>query len=169
MDTSETYIKMCKGAVKYLKPFMQYEIDSPVRRGSGVFARKRTRETICTSIEEHRFLRNNDKYCSECGAVSKRILERDIYIDYNQWEDSVWLPTQSQLQEMVGGFPEVFERFADSVGRNAFDYGQEEMFDYELHATTCTSMEQLWLAFVMWELHQKKWNDGWVLDSGCKI
>ena len=70
----------------------------------------------------------------------------------------IWLPRQDQLQEMVGKFPEVFERFADTMGQNDFNYGLEEMGSYDLWETPCTSMEQLWLAFCMFEKYGKVWS-----------
>ncbi len=90
--------------------------------------------------------------------------EKNQYVpeyDGDFCESIIWLPTQSQLQEMVEGeWEEVFERFANGVGCNDFDYTHEEMGDYELYKIAFTSMEQLWLSFVMWELHKKKWDGG---------
>jgi hypothetical protein len=75
----------------------------------------------------------------------------------------IWIPRQDQLQEMIGEFPRNFERFADEAGQNAFDYSQEEMGDYQIYDTGCTSMEQRWLAFVMKEKYQKTWNgENWI-------
>jgi len=69
--------------------------------------------------------------------------------------DHLWLPTQSQLQKMVLEPPNtlcpdiltMLRLFSVFVAVN-------QQF---------TSMEQLWLAFVLWELYKKKWSDGkWV-------
>jgi len=66
----------------------------------------------------------------------------------------VWLPRQDQLQEMVGR-PEMGDLL------NSF----YEFYGSDYHLSTSkfmfegyNSMEQLWLAFVMWELYQKRWD-----------
>ncbi len=66
--------------------------------------------------------------------------------------NNLWLPRQDQLQEMVGGFD---AGFVDWNGWIIMVYPEQRnpfskpwRFD---------SMEQLWLAFVMSELYQKKW------------
>ena len=71
------------------------------------------------------------------------------------WFSWLWLPTQSQLQAMVAfgnDLDHQLERFTEFVWR-AFDY---------INGVTpigyFASMEQLWLAFVQKELHQKVWN-----------
>ena len=95
-------------------------------------------------------------YCRDCGSKTKRVMERDIYIDYNQLDEkSVWLPTQSQLQEMLGGsWIETFEEFGWFVNDNSCD---EWSFDNKLNYG---SMEQLWLAFVMKSCYNKEWVNG---------
>ena len=67
----------------------------------------------------------------------------------------VWLPHQDQLQGMYNHLLNcvdklvVFYRF---VARERPEYGN--------------TMEQLWLAFVMWELHKKKWDGNkWVKEE----
>jgi len=72
----------------------------------------------------------------------------------------IWLPRQDDLQKMVGKYPVVFEKFVNEVGINDFNYGLEEMFEWGLFEeySNSTSMEQLWLAFVMKELYQKQWD-----------
>jgi len=69
---------------------------------------------------------------------------------------AIWLPDQSQLQEMIEDEPrgQLFRLYHFALEndniielRNVFQF---------------TSMEQLWLAFVMKELHNKTWNgDKW--------
>lgn len=71
---------------------------------------------------------------------------------------SWWLPRQDQLQEML---------LADGYGIWALlldfaKYAQQvlihEQVGKSVHETPYESMEQLWLAFVMKEKHQKAWN-----------
>jgi hypothetical protein len=55
----------------------------------------------------------------------------------------VWLPRQDQLQEMYGTFQEC-----------------------SVNGGVVTSMEQLWLAFVMKEKHNKVWNgNDWINEK----
>jgi hypothetical protein len=72
--------------------------------------------------------------------------------------ESIWLPRQDQLQEMlsfvVGAFQDNFWSALDNLHKYAFTV--------PFKADIPVSMEQLWLAFVMYELHQKVWTgDGW--------
>ena len=60
--------------------------------------------------------------------------------------EKVWLPTQSDLQKMLGGYIRGDE--------NNLLYDFNEWYD---PFSRFTSMEQLWLAFVMKEKHQKQW------------
>jgi len=77
-------------------------------------------------------------------------------------ENPIWLPRQDQLQEMVvthktrWGFDKLVSDFYDTIIlQGAFT---------ENHATI--SMEQLWLAFVMKEKHNKVWTGNeWILDK----
>ena len=69
----------------------------------------------------------------------------------------VWLPTQSQLQEMVRTvyLYELIDCFTNWYDNEVAVRGLAQ-FDN-------ASMEQLWLAFVMFELYSKKWSKGeWV-------
>ena len=81
-------------------------------------------------------------------------------VNTSNYDRATPLLEQDQLQEMIGEYPEVFERFANSVGQNDFNYGLEEMGCYELWGTynNLTSMEQLWLAFCMSEKYNKVWD-----------
>ena len=67
-------------------------------------------------------------------------------------EYAVWLPYQDQLQVMVGGYTlELLDKFHSFC---MWDEQFEELRDKMLE----TSMEQLWLAFVMNSLYQKQWS-----------
>lgn len=76
-----------------------------------------------------------------------------VYNPANEWEKTtLWLPRQDQLQEMVykdkglQTICTVIEQFSKS--------------EYGCKFTINGTMEQLWLAFVMKELHGKVWEDG---------
>ena len=68
----------------------------------------------------------------------------------------VWLPRQDQLQEMLKlPLLDLLCRFRDFI-----EFGKNPSY-----AALFTSMEQLWLAFVMKTLHSKIWsNEAWVSE-----
>ena len=69
----------------------------------------------------------------------------------------LWLPRQDQLQKMVKVHPfELLDKF------HSFCMWDEQ-FEEKREKLGAISMEQLWLAFVMSELHHKVWdNEAWV-------
>ena len=72
---------------------------------------------------------------------------------------SIWLPRQDQLQEMLS-FPA--GSFKDNFWSALADFTEwgyrEKWLDW-----IPLSMEQLWLAFVMRQLHSRVWNGGeWI-------
>jgi len=76
---------------------------------------------------------------------------------YSVFIDFVWCPRQDQLQDMV---------FDEDDNLRVWCYEIYKFCDSKLgqHYREYGTMEQLWLAFVMWEKYQKKW-DGkeWVV------
>ena len=81
--------------------------------------------------------------------------------------EHVWLPTQSQLQEMVKDCDYWIElSHYEITGLRALERSQGvegEREEYECsfsrpNRSSFSSMEQLWLAFVMGELHSKTWD-----------
>jgi len=133
VDTSETYIKMCEKARRIQDYWLTEE---------------------CSEAES-----------SEYGGLFWNKQTREVFIttEWDEWEHSIWLPRQDQLQEMVAipktaSLPTVtqlilFYRFWEREdGAQGLPY-----FAY------FTSMEQLWLAFVMKEKYNKIWNgDEWI-------
>lgn len=102
-------------------------------------------------IDEHSYV--------ACSGHYKEISQDDdAYVDcliFNK-EDGIWLPRQDQLQRMVRlhkALDSEKSRIASLLSR---------FWQWYLNSTgDFTSMEQLWLAFVMFELHGKIWNDKW--------
>lgn len=79
--------------------------------------------------------------------------------------DIIWLPRQEDLQKMVSGVESVYLGLLPErvwTLQSSFNKFTHELYTHD----TCddwTSMEQLWLAFVMKELHNKIWQeDKWV-------
>jgi hypothetical protein len=130
MDTSKEYIKMCERAE---------EIQEPHRKdwNDGDY------------YKEDRY--DVEIKCGRCDgefALSYEVEKREM--------NSIWLPHQDQLQEMIKyKYPKLEEMiyfFWAWMTRNAV----VEIDGY-------SSLEQLWLAFVMWTLYQKTWNgEDWV-------
>lgn len=75
----------------------------------------------------------------------------------------IWLPTQSQLQEMVEyEFKVILAKFHCWVfyeaPLSAPDFVHRKIAESHSYTSSFESMEQLWLAFVMHEKYQKVWN-----------
>jgi len=72
----------------------------------------------------------------------------------------IWLPRQYQLQKMIIPNHAI-------AAKNLFDYGcksqRKDMCATKDYFLQFTSMPQLWLAFVMFELYQKQWDEeSWI-------
>jgi len=79
-------------------------------------------------------------------------------------ETNIWLPRQDQLQDMVGDYRTLNQYLAAYYDAmlNWKEYMGETREDY--WENTFTSMEQLWLAFVMKEKYNKVWNgEKWII------
>ena len=153
MDTTETYIKMCEKAeeIQANRPLPSIQV-----------------------VDEK--LVDNWKmvYFDEGYLIDNR---------GNWWADTrpdtIWLPRQDQLQEMVlesehyGWLPHLCQNFAeflspyqlaDTLSRRSDHWAAlGEMLDVKTYVLQFTSMEQLWFAFVMKENHNKMWSgEGWI-------
>uniref|UniRef100_A0A6H1ZFY2 Uncharacterized protein n=1 Tax=viral metagenome TaxID=1070528 RepID=A0A6H1ZFY2_9ZZZZ len=147
MDSGETYIKMCD----------------------------------CPEIQKQRVIANGDfevRFKHNRGQVEIHH-HREITAHYKP-EDHLWLPRQDQLQEMVTGdlTSKVYSFYIFTHPESACLHGNRETgyFNREYCKIctdernrifrTFTSMEQLWLAFVMKELHNKLWDGAkWIAQE----
>lgn len=135
MDTSKEYIKMCDMAGEIQAP-APYEPDS---------------EYIFCNTYKH-----TDKCCACNNTIKQKPDTRTIGKRDNMMGSysSTWLPRQDQLQAMIINFGHGHSNGGILVGLSIFSH--EHGYDEK-------SMEQLWLGFVMSELHQKIWDgDKWV-------
>lgn len=76
-------------------------------------------------------------------------------------DNLIYLPTQEQLQEMINAFSnyERINRFYEFVHLDADEYGYKKWCEFVNDA----SMNELWLAFVMYEKYHKTWTgEKWV-------
>ena len=135
MDRTETYIKQCD--CEEIQEHKEKPLD-------------------WSGIQEHYYK----------GAYSYGLLTDG---SYTYWTGShfIWLPRQDQLQEMVfevnfeyenlAHLAWSFDKFCNGAHPNPFRDNKPFGGDNMLILRSLTSMEQLWLAFVMNELHGKVW------------
>jgi len=118
MDTTEKYIKMCEKAGEIQKNHHWQAGDWHMLGGS-----------------------NNRGNPRILGGSLYTIIQNSFY----NWErESIWLPRQDQLQEMVGITPKTFTGFIKKA---------------VTLPTTPDSFEQLWLHLVMSEEYGKVWDE----------
>jgi len=112
---------------------------------------QRLRKSLNLWFEGDRFARRNHygKWYVTLATTNGRRHGRSIFF---RAEGSVWLPDQSQLQEMFGYRNAI--ALLDGIYGLVREYTQEAIEYYEQFST----MEQLWLAFVMKEKYGKLWN-----------
>ena len=97
-----------------------------------------------------------DDICEEPNIFVDVDYDDETSLNVTEYE-MIWLPTQTQLQEIIEG---------DSVD-SIFFFTLEKLSDFAIcndnYVKDFNSMEQLWLAFVMKEKYNKVWSDGeWV-------
>lgn len=144
MDTSETRIKMCKKAEDIQRDWNPKYGDYIA--GAWFIDQEDNIGDTWRGIVI--------KYDKETGLINTG---GDI-LPYK--DTHFWLPRQDQLQEMVE--QEASTRFCHDF---AYHFSQ-----FVLHETVavmrCSSMEQLWLAFVMKEKYNKTWDgQDWVKEQ----
>lgn len=148
MDTSETYIKMCEKAEeiqgigdKYWDKFSIGCWHSP-------------NHVRCKGHFEYWHMAY--KYCPVCGKQLEITPEYSI-CSRREGDDNIWLPRQDQLQAMYGNMSDCLS--AIYRWEETSSIGDYYCYDYDLF----TSLEQLWLAFVMKEKYNKTWNgEEWI-------
>lgn len=137
MDTSETYIKMRLAAAQWLGMGCKPETDIMANAGRDL------------SLGSPLILRV-ETYKRISGDVWLD-LKGDYY--YDSGVGACQLEGQDQLQEMINyfGLLDKLLKFAKFAQDNIDPYFEEDKHEF-------TSMEQLWLAFVMKEKYNKVWN-----------
>jgi len=138
MDTSKKYIKMCEKAEE-IQNFRIYAVRGIIFKfedGDVISHSKTSIETYKESTPDH-----------DC--------------DYTIDDEHIWLPRQDQLQGMVEGIIKLkLEAYVFHwSGLKRWELVHRKTNDYIFGA----SMEQLWLAFVMKEKYNKKWDgEEWI-------
>uniref|UniRef100_A0A6M3KXM3 Uncharacterized protein n=1 Tax=viral metagenome TaxID=1070528 RepID=A0A6M3KXM3_9ZZZZ len=129
MDTSEQYIKMCEKAEE-IQASRKFECGDCMVTGDNLIMIRRL------SDEGDYFLAS--------------LLPRGHNFLLISNKNVIWLPRQDQLQEMV-----IDADYAMSYLTRIMDWAGITLAKYLLQFT---SMEQLWLAFVMKEKYGKVWD-----------
>lgn len=103
------------------------------------------------------------KVCNRNGYCSIEYIRHDRAI----WSDArkiIWHPSQKDLQEMLGYNLTMPDALQILIGKFYFFSADPVAFaldDWKAHTeylSLFTSIQQLWLAFIMWELHGQRWD-----------
>ena len=171
MDTSETYVKMCECEELY-QHWQPKEGDWFWVRGRNA---KGEPEILCLSSltinSDHQTIYIPILEPLHATFKLEEKLPSEIPISINKQTYTkfplryfVWLPRQDQLQAMLypARYKEKYDMCSAFAARCTFSVFNAFISD----KPDVMSMEQLWLAFVMIELHQKRWHNGeWVDDT----
>ena len=144
MDTSKTYIQMCEKAEEIQKGWK-------VSWGDWAWYKLGGKNEI--NFPHLELIDNNQLFSSVVIEVIRR--------------ESIWLPRQDQLQEMIDNEEKTdrFWRFVEFL-RNPYDKRSYQITWVVWANEFSTSMEQLWLAFVMKEKYNKVWNEeNWIKEE----
>jgi len=148
MDTSEQYIKMCD-CPEIQEQYKRAEVDW------GLWRLNTRRSRGCEEPDTVMCI----GYGGDSGVEGTVVTRGD---NAASWSLAAWLPTQNQLQEMVATKPN---------GDARRPYAIYRLFHLWITNRACVvydwSLEQMWLACVMHELHNKTWNgEEWIsLDT----
>ena len=79
--------------------------------------------------------------------------------DYLSGREIVWLPSQDQLQDMIGTYQEAYTLMDFWKKKPLYFIGEKPYYPFNV----ISSAEMLWLAFVMHEKYGKSWGGSeWV-------
>jgi len=156
MDTSETYIKMCEKAEEIQAKRI---IGEPYEEGDcWAYLLKRSKRKYDMWIKSWVGLEHSDEYGIEIRK-----------------SNHIWLPRQDDLQKMVSikdsysltSPPHKLVQAFRNFCLKTYGYSWGDVTEESEETKMLTSMNQLWLAFVMKELHSKEWaNSEWVVLGG---
>lgn len=157
MDTSEEYIKMCQKA-------KEIQINWKPQKGDLVYNYEGEDNNVRLIVSYYDFtklklivLYRGDAGWSVTGGYTMKSVDEVCK------SNVVFLPRQDQLQELFkDGWGchltlELFKEWAFIEHLDPCDEGYSKESDYIF---SFKSMEQLWLAFVMKEKHNKIWHKG---------
>ena len=146
MDTSDEYIKMSNYP----------EIQDDKKYNDGDFFYRAGDIYVCGKWEAGAII----QYQDPIFEIFDGGYEYDK-IEFYDVDDAVWLPRQDQLQEMIKT-PELEDPFCMCVA--FYKWWSEAKANWDNDPDNgYSTMEQLWLGYVMQQLHGKKWNgEEWI-------
>ena len=167
MDTSEQYIKhyikMCD--CPEIQELRNFDYKDGFESGD-CFAWYDNNKLICSPVIKSWWYHIDSPCYVVMGGEARGI---------DTTEKVIWLPRQEDLQKMLGydfeklvkKFWKSFARFSEYEGASFFppEWAHDDTFGVSQSKTWIkfNSMEQLWLALVMFELHGKVWaGEEWV-------
>ena len=141
MDKSEQYIRMCEKAWEIQKDWKPVDGD------------------YCGHDNEGEYIWGN----WECPAQSCIVaVSKEKPVEW--WLNWLWLPRQDQLQGMIGDSP--YNNIQNAMWSILHDLHEYAFTPNMFHDFIPTTMEQLWLLFVMRGKYGKVWNgDDWVKET----
>ena len=168
MDTSETYIKMCKRAEEIQEEWLP-------KLGDWCLSYQGVIELVTKSAIQVETSHSSSKpeyltiqIATTFGKGGEAQNSQPDWKGHKSLRRYIWLPRQDQLQEIlledipIKRYPQLVGAFYKWIHESNYlmilPYGDGE-------ATACPffSMEQLWLAFVMKEKYDKVWTgEDWV-------
>ena len=162
MDTSKEYIKM-SDCPKIQDAISKNKVDwrnqGYCKKHGCLITEDMDGSSLCRGMMDKIYKDGNlEKY------IDRTSLWEQEMCGYDQW---IVLPYQDQLQEMLPKRTTWFEnlyRFYEWMTTH-------DPSHFSSPCTMFSSMEQLWLAFVMWELHVKQWltvEEKWVALPAIK-
>ncbi len=163
MDVSPEYIKMCEKATKIQE--LRQELISDILANKRFNAEQFIGDWFAfrdTRWKEGQWQIEVFHHDNDEG--------RDMLGEYHQFDTHdfpemsfmiIWLPRQDELQEMIGDY----ETQLKYLRRTTWNWWHDEDHEFNdsnieirLYLKQFTSMEQLWLAFVMHERFNKVWS-----------
>ena len=114
---------------------------------------------MCEKAEE--IQENRPELCDNEPQLKTIVGDKPLFVFTQEWfaeihnnqgRRRVWLPRQDQLQEML--YDGYFPVFSEVIIPRFFDFWRQTYPQVPYF----TSMEQLWLAFVMKEKYNKVWD-----------
>ena len=113
----------------------------------------------CPEIQDgHEWEAGDNGYWPDNGDIN--VMYIGEYMPSELGEGHIWLPLQHQLQEMVTQYPDDEPWVTFTMLR---DFVMNQPNTRSVYTEQFKSWEQLWLAFVMKELHNKTWDGNqWV-------
>jgi hypothetical protein len=134
MDKTEQYISQCKALPEEIKKLWKKEL--------GDFVYVPEYDMIHTVFDGA-----DNEYSASTNHISQH---------YRHIDKCTWLPRQDQLQDMVKNVGIV--SFSNNLFDLDFEFSNFIMEFRSSYLSKFKTMEQLWLAFVMNEKFNKKWN-----------